>query len=67
MTIETRLNGDSIPKIFIRPGENPIEALALTQLLDAANKGTVVTLVSDGDKGVILSVKSSKAATEDVR
>ena len=65
MTTKIELNGDGIPKIVIRPGDNPIEGMALSQLLEASGKGTVVTLVSDGGQGVILSVKSSKAAAEE--
>lgn len=66
MTSKIELNGDGVPKVYLKPGPNPIEALALSQLLEAANKGTAVTLASDGDKGVVLSVKTSRMVADEV-
>lgn len=59
MTTEIRFNGSGVPRIYLKPSDNPIEVEALKQLAGASGKGTVVTLTAEGDT-VVLTVKSGR-------
>lgn len=57
MTTEIRFNGNGVPRVYLKPSDNPIEEHALKQLIEASNKGTVVTLTDEGGVAV-LTVRS---------